>query len=130
MTRSAYKRWFTAGVRVEQAVDWAAHPAAHDAVGLVATIGPEVVGHGVLVLDGAGSGEVAFEVERAWRHHGVASALLRWLERIARARGLARIGATVLIENTPMLAVFREHGRFRERHAGGAVEFELPLGPR
>jgi GNAT superfamily N-acetyltransferase len=125
--QARYRRWFTAGVNLRAVTDWATHPGDHDAIGLVALAGEDVVGHAVLVKRDDGDGEVAFEVAAPWRGQGVASGLLRWLERIARAQGLRGLRASVLAENAPMLAVFREHGGFRERRRETVVEFESPL---
>lgn len=71
---SRYLRWFTGGVDVRQAADWASHPERSSAVGLLAILGEELVGHAVLVPVPDGRGEVAFEVAAAWRHQGIAGA--------------------------------------------------------
>jgi len=46
---SRYLRWFTGGVDVLEAEEWAAHPERYSAVGLLAFAGSEPVGHAVLI---------------------------------------------------------------------------------
>jgi GNAT superfamily N-acetyltransferase len=73
---SRYRRWFSGGVDIRGAEEWAAHPERVDAMGLLACMGDEPVGHAVLIPSGDGRAEVAFEVASPWRRHGIASALL------------------------------------------------------
>jgi RimJ/RimL family protein N-acetyltransferase len=56
------------------------------------------------------SAELAFIVTREYQGRGVASMLLRHLQRIARASGLERLSADVLSSNHAMLNVFRRSG--------------------
>lgn len=125
--RSLFRRYFTGGVDVDAAVQWAAHPERSGAVGLLALAGEEVAGHGVLVPSpsGEGAAEVAFEVAAPWRRHGVASALLEALLETAAARGIARVTAEVLAENGDMLAVFAEHGASITRVDGATLRAAL-----
>jgi GNAT superfamily N-acetyltransferase len=117
-----YRRWFTGGADVHAAARDAAH---HD--GAIAVAGDRTVGHGLLV-DGADDGcEVAFEVDPAWRHHGIATQLLAALVEEARRRGHRTVSADVLSENADMLAVFAEHGGFVPRRRGGVVHLALVL---
>lgn len=125
--QSRYRRWFTWGVDIGRAADWAAHPMAHHAVGLLALVGTEPVGHAVLVPSADGCGEIAFEVAAPWRHHGIAGTLLARLLVIARARGLHELFAEVLPENADMLAVLREHGDHAESARGGVVTVTVPV---
>lgn len=127
--RARFTRWFTGAVDVARQVDWAAHPERTHAVGLLALIDGEVVGHGVLVPSGEREGEVAFEVAAPWRHHGVAGRLLAALCDAARERGMERLTAEVLAMNHDMLAVFREHGELSERRVDGSIGVEIALGP-
>lgn len=124
--QARYRRWFTGGSDLRRAVTWAGDPAAVDAIGLVATTAAgEVIGHAALVPCGDGRGEVCFEVDATWRHHGVAGQLLSELDRRAAESGVRTLVAEVLPENTDMLAVMREHGECAERHADGISELAL-----
>jgi GNAT superfamily N-acetyltransferase len=124
--RSRFLRWFSAGVDIRRAADWAAHPDRFDAVGLLAFAGEEPVGHAAIIPLADGRGEVAFEVAAPWRHHGIAGALLERLLQIAGARGLREIYADVLPENADMLAVLREHGEHAECSRGGVMTVTIP----
>jgi GNAT superfamily N-acetyltransferase len=127
---SRFRRWFTGGVDIRGAEDWAAHPERVAGVGLLAFIGDRPVGHGVLIPAGGGRAEVAFEVAAQWRRHGIASALLTRLLEEAAERGLREVYADVLPENADMLAVLREHGEHAESREGGIVIVTLPAPPR
>jgi len=128
--RSRYRRWFSEAVDVGLAAQWAAHPERIDAVGLLAVAEGASVGHGVLVVGADGCGEVAFEVDSQWRHHGIAGALLERLLDLAAARGLREVYAEVLSENADMLAVLREHSEHSESRLQNVVTVRLPVGPR
>lgn len=117
-----YRRWFTGGADVHAAARDAAHHA-----GMIAVAGDRTVGHGLLVDDAEEGCEVAFEVDPAWRHHGVATQLLAALVGQARRRGRRTVAADVLSENADMLAVFAEHGGFVPRREGGVVHLTLVL---
>jgi len=127
---SRYRRWFTGGVDIRGAEDWAAHPERMAGVGLLVFIGDRPVGHAVLVPTGDGRAEVAFEVAAQWRRHGIASALLERLLDEAADRGLREVYADVLPENADMLAVLREHGEHVESRRGGIVVVTLPAPDR
>ena len=127
---SRFLRWFSAGVDIHAAIDWAAHPGRSHAVGLLAFAREEAVGHAVLIVLDDGRGEVAFEVAAAWRHHGIAGALLERLLVIAAARGLHEIYADVLPGNRNMLAVLREHGEHAEALRDGIITVTIPVAAR
>jgi RimJ/RimL family protein N-acetyltransferase len=127
---SRYRRWFTAAIDIGRAADWAAHPERDDAVGLLALAEGEPVGHAVLIPLPDGRGEIAFEVAAAWRHHGIAGALLEHLLAVGGARGLHELYADVLPDNTDMLAVLREHGPHAESRSDGVVTVTLPVAVR
>jgi GNAT superfamily N-acetyltransferase len=122
---SRYRRYFSAAIDVHRAAAWAAHPDDVHAVGLVARAGGHIVGHGVLVPIAGERGEVAFEVAKPWRHHGIASMLLRELEHRGGERGITALEAEVLASNHPMLDVFHAHGPCRERRDDGVIHVEL-----
>jgi GNAT superfamily N-acetyltransferase len=127
---SRFLRWFSAGVDIRRAGDWAAHPALHHAVGLLAFAGEEPVGHAAIIQLDDARGELAFEVAAPWRHRGIAGALLEQLVEVARGIGLDEIYADVLPGNADMLAVLREHGEHTESHHDGVVTLTLPLRQR
>ena len=98
---------------------------------LVATTGSgeheAIVGMGSYVRSGAAA-EVAFAVEEDFQRRGIASRLLRELADIARAHGIERFEAEVLVQNTPMLNVFRRSGLpMRTKHEHGVVRVTLLL---
>jgi GNAT superfamily N-acetyltransferase len=126
-SESRFMRWFSAGVDIGRAADWAAHPGRFAAVGLLAFAGDEPVGHAAIVALDDGRGEVAFEVAAPWRHHGIAGALLERLLLIASARGLREIYADVLPRNADMLAVLREHGEHAESRTGGVMTLTIAV---
>ncbi len=123
---SRYRRWFTGGDDIPAAERWAAHPERAGAVGLLALVGEEPVGHAVLVPCAAQRAEVAFEVAAPWRRHGIAGALLERLLTIAADRSIQEIYADVLPENADMLAVLREHGAHSEVRDGSVVIVTIP----
>jgi GNAT superfamily N-acetyltransferase len=124
---SRFLRWFSAGVDIHQAADWAAHPARFSAIGLLAFAGEEPVGHAALIPLPDGRGEVAFEVAAPWRHHGIAGSLLEHLLELGRAWGLREIYADVLPRNADMLAVLREHGEHAESCRDGVMTVTIPV---
>jgi GNAT superfamily N-acetyltransferase len=124
---SRFLRWFSAGVDIHAAADWAAHPARSHAVGLLAFAGEDLVGHAVIIVLPDGRGEVAFEVAAPWRHHGIAGAFLERLLVIAATRGLREIYADVLPGNANMLAVLREHGEHAESRRDGVMTLTIPV---
>jgi GNAT superfamily N-acetyltransferase len=124
---SRFLRWFSAGVDIHAAIDWAAHPGRSHAVGLLAFAGEEPVGHAVIIVLDDGRGEVAFEVAAPWRHHGIAGALLERLLVVAAGRGLREIYADVLPGNRNMLAVLREHGEHAEALRDGIITVTIPV---
>jgi acetyl coenzyme A synthetase (ADP forming)-like protein len=74
--------------------------------------------------------EVAFAVDDQFQGKGLASALLERLAVIAGRHGFERFQATTLVDNTPMLEVFRDSGfEIRSKSAAGTVELQLTLTP-
>jgi GNAT superfamily N-acetyltransferase len=72
--------------------------------------------------------EVAFVVADAYQHHGLGSLLLDRLAERARAAGIRTFVAETLIENSPMLGVFRESGYpMRSRASLGVVDVTLDI---
>lgn len=124
------RRWFSGATDIHKAAAWAAHTDRQDVVGLVAeTVTGQLVGHAALVRIDDSRAEVCFEVDAAWRHHGIAGRLLAELDRQAVRRRITKLVAEVLRENADMLGVFREHGPCMEHRDGfGVIEITMPVG--
>ena len=74
--------------------------------------------------------EVAFAVDDRFQGKGLASMLLERLAVIASQHGFDRFLASTLVDNTPMLEVFRDSGfEIRSKSSAGAVELQLSLAP-
>ena len=74
--------------------------------------------------------EVAFTVDDRFQGRGLASMLLERLAVIASQHGFERFQASTLIDNTPMLEVFRDSGfEIRSKSSAGEVELQLTLAP-
>ena len=72
--------------------------------------------------------EIAIVVADDWQHRGLGQRLLEQLAELARRRGIERLEASVLGDNTPALHLVR--GLFPASRASwqtGVVEFEIPL---
>jgi len=105
-------------------------------VALLITVGAaedEVVigGASYVILDTVAppqSAELAFLVEEDYQGRGLASALLRHMIRIGRAKGLDQFEADVLAQNLTMLRVFRQSGLpMRQKQSGNIVHVVLSL---
>jgi RimJ/RimL family protein N-acetyltransferase len=102
----------------------------HTHAGVVVLVGGQLVGHALYdrLVDPA-EAEVALEVADAFQGHGVGTAMLRELVRVAKRAGVQRFVAHVLPTNRRMLEVFRdlgfeEHARFDDGVI--RVQIELP----
>jgi acetyl coenzyme A synthetase (ADP forming)-like protein len=72
--------------------------------------------------------EVAFAVDDHFGHLGIATGLLERLAALAADGGFERFQATTLLENEPMLQVFRDSGfTIRSKSDGDSVDVELSL---
>ncbi|GAA4242713.1 bifunctional GNAT family N-acetyltransferase/acetate--CoA ligase family protein [Actinomadura meridiana] len=99
-------------------------------VGLIATIGEEMVA--VVRYDriDSGTAEVAFLVEDAHQGRGLGPVLLEHIAAAARERGVRRFVASVLPDNRRMTRVFREAGfRAEQRYEEGVFELVLDIEP-
>jgi RimJ/RimL family protein N-acetyltransferase len=104
---------------------------------LVVTVGADadevIVGSGGYVAhatdDGSRVAELAFLVAGRVQGQGIARTLLGVLADIARHDGFERLSAEVLVQNTPMFAVFEGSGlpMTRLREEGGVVSLTLSL---
>ena len=76
---------------------------------LVAYAAREPIGIARLARDDdeADVAEIAYAVADAWQRLGVGTALVRQLSADARAAGIARLHATIGVENRPSLALLR-----------------------
>ncbi|KAA2261835.1 GNAT family N-acetyltransferase [Solihabitans fulvus] len=82
------------------------------------------------VLADATTAEVAFAVDHTAQAHGVGTLLLEHLGSLARRRGIRRLVAEVLAENTAMTRVLRDSGlSIRVTPDGTVVHVAIPLDP-
>jgi GNAT superfamily N-acetyltransferase len=81
-----------------------------DRVALVAVVDGRLVGVGRYDRSGEHSAEVAFVVNDDFQNHGIGTLLLERLAEAARANGITAFEADTLLENRPMLRVFRDVG--------------------
>ncbi|WP_165807251.1 GNAT family N-acetyltransferase [Nocardioides currus] len=99
---------------------------ASDVTALVAVVGGELVALGTAETVAAQVAEVAFVVAERERGHGLATLLLEHLASICRGRGITRLVADVLFENTQMAQVFDDAGYSVARHANvGVLTYEM-----
>jgi GNAT superfamily N-acetyltransferase len=102
-TRTLQRRFFSAAVDLDQAVDDLLRRAPEGEVAVALGDGA-VVGVGSYVReDDSRTAEVALIVDDAHQHHGIGQHLLEHLVADARAHGVTRLRAEVLTENVPML---------------------------
>jgi RimJ/RimL family protein N-acetyltransferase len=81
-------------------------------------------------LDDHTAAEVAFVVEDAYQHQGLATMLLHQLVNRARRAGITRLVAEVLAENSAMLSVFRDVGLpVQFKTDWGVVELTMTIAP-
>jgi GNAT superfamily N-acetyltransferase len=94
---------------IDAEVDLLVNQIALQGAGIVATLSSKIVGVGYYCAgEEPNTAEVAFIVNRRYRHHGIATFLLRRLERDIRRRGFAGITAQVECANAPMKEVFQD----------------------
>jgi acetate---CoA ligase (ADP-forming) len=125
-------RFFTAMVDLPRMADRAVDVDYRDRYALVATAGPEVVGHGAYLRSDGDRAEVAFAVADDYRGRGLGTILLGHLAEAAAERDVAVFEAEVLPENHRMIEVFRESGfpvRMQSEPGQIRVEFPASLTP-
>ena len=102
----------------------------HEALGaLLAATGQES-GAARFLRDPAdrGQAEIAIVVVDEWQRHGVGSALLERLMRLARMVGIERLVARTVVGNEPALALLTRSGDvIRERRGPGTTKLTLRL---
>lgn len=107
-------------------VDFANH------VALVAVVEeggrPVIAGGGRYIVVRPGEAEVAFAVVDEYQGRGIGGAVMRHLTAIARAAGLERFIAEVLVENLPMRRLFEKSGlQMSTKHESGVAYVRLQL---
>ncbi len=77
------------------------------------------------------SAEVAFVVADEFQHHGLGTTLFRRLVENAKRAGIGEFKASVLAENSAMLAVFRRSGfPMTQSRSCDVIELTMKIGPR
>lgn len=127
---SRYFRYFSARRRLpEQDIRHFTEVDQNDHAGVVAWVDGGLAGHALYDrLADPDEAEVALEVADALQNHGIGTALLRELARLAKRAGIRRFVAHVLPANQRMLQVFRdlafeENARFED----GVVRVQIAL---
>jgi RimJ/RimL family protein N-acetyltransferase len=116
---SRYFRYFSARRKLPE----------HEHAGVVVLVEDQLVGHALYDrLADPAEAEVALEVADAFQGHGVGTAMLAELARVATRAGVRRFVAHVLPTNHRMLQVFRdlgfeEHARFED----GVIRVRIDL---
>lgn len=99
-------------------------------VGLVATLGSDIVGIARYDRLEGDSAEVAFNISDAHQGRGLGSVLLEHLTASARERGIARFVAEVLPQNRKMMTVFTEAGyEVRSGYHDGVIMLDFDISP-
>ena len=124
-------RFFSLGVNLDGAADWAADVDYDLRFGLVALGGTRqaVVGHATWSRDDPDDdhAEVAFEIADAYQGNGLGTILLAHLAEAAQERGVSAFEAEVLPHNHRMAEVFRESGfAVRTRSEPDVLRVEFP----
>ncbi len=102
----------------------------HDRVGLVLTVGEQMIAVGRYDALGDGQAEVAFLVRDDHQGRGIGQLLLEHLAQAGRESGLDRFVAEVLPENRRMIQVFREAGYALTGGIDeGVMHFEFKIDP-
>jgi RimJ/RimL family protein N-acetyltransferase len=123
---TAYQRFFTVMRRLPP--DWARFLATVDyasRLALVAERGtagePELIAVARYEPDPAGVAELAIVVQDGWQGKGLGVVLLEDLLAAAEARGIRRLRAWVLADNTRMLRLLARLTRIESRHTEAGV---------
>src|SRR6266540_3440773 len=125
-------RFFSPGVNLSSAAEWASAVDYEDRYGLIATGGKHhrIVGHAGYERTDGDRAEVAFEVADEYQGRGLGTILLAHLAEAAKEEGVEMFEATVLPDNYKMAEVFRESGfapRIRSKPDVVAVEFPTTI---
>ncbi|MEO7745987.1 MAG: GNAT family N-acetyltransferase [Actinomycetota bacterium] len=99
-------------------------------VGLVATLGDDIVGIARYDRIEGTSAEVAFNISDAHQGRGLGSVLLEHLTVAARERGITRFVAEVLPQNRKMMTVFTEAGyEVAHGYEDGVISLAFDISP-
>ncbi len=99
-------------------------------VGLVATLGADIVGIARYDRISGSSAEVAFNISDAHQGRGLGSVMLEHLTSAARERGITRFVAEVLPQNRRMMGVFTDAGyEVRHGYEDGVIALEFDIKP-
>jgi len=98
-----------------------------DTIGVIAFDGTTPLGAAHAVLLDEATGEIAIVVARGTRHVGVGTALLDTLIARAKERGLRRLVACALRENSPFVHLARHAGFHVDEAEGATQHWVLPL---
>ncbi|RJK96275.1 GNAT family N-acetyltransferase [Vallicoccus soli] len=108
---SIYLRFFAPYPELsDRDVERFTHVDHHDRVGLVATIGDDIVAVVRYDRTGPDEAEVAFNISDAHQGRGLGSVMLEHIAAAARERGVRRFVAEVLPTNRRMIRVFQDAG--------------------
>lgn len=77
---------------------------------LVAFVGRQLVGFGIMVYREETAHLCLFAVQPSWRRKGTGSAMLAWLEQVASVAGIQKLALEARHENAAALAFYRRHG--------------------
>jgi GNAT superfamily N-acetyltransferase len=132
-SRSVHMRYFHPHVELQPAE--VAHLTCVDGFDRVAYV---VEHHGEIIavgrydrLEDQGSAEVAFVVADEFQHHGLGTMLLERLVETSRRAGIGEFKASVLTENSTMLAVFHGAGfPMTQSRNYDVIELTMEIGPR
>jgi len=81
-------------------------------------------------FEGTNDAEVAVVVQDSYQHHGLGTVLLTELTTYARAHGIERFVADVLMENSPMFATFSDVGLVgTSEYSSGVAHLVMTLPP-
>jgi acetyl coenzyme A synthetase (ADP forming)-like protein len=122
-------RFFSAGVDLAEQARHDSHVDYDQALGLVATTGPDgrVVGHASYSRTDPERAEIAFTIADEYQGRGLGTLLLGQLAETAAANGISQFRAVVLPSNFRMLSVFRDSGFPVVTHTGpDEIHLELP----
>lgn len=125
-------RFFSPGVNLSTAADWASDVDYEQRYGLIAIGGkhPRIVGHAGYERTDGDRAEVAFAVADEYQGRGLGTILLAHLAEAAQENGVEIFEATVMPDNFKMAEVFRESGfapRIRSKPDLLAVEFPTTI---
>ena len=102
----------------------------NDRVGIVATVGGQIVGVAQYDRVSENDGEIAFIVRDDFQGRGLGSILLEYLAAVARERGIRRFVADVLPGNRRMVATFERAGyRVAQELDEGIVHLAFEIDP-